>query len=79
LAEQAAAGSIAMSEQSTNMTQLISFFKVNSSGDAAIKKSVVSTKSLPVKTQVVTAKRLEPKVTVIQKPIIASSDEWEEF
>ncbi len=79
LAEQAAAGSIAMSEQSTNMTQLISFFKVNSSVDAAIKKSVVSTKSLPVKTQVVTAKRLEPKVTVIQKPIIASSDEWEEF
>ncbi len=79
LAEQAAAGSIAMSEQSTNMTQLISFFKVNSSGAAAIKKSVVSTKSLPAKTQVVTAKRLEPKVTVIQKPIIASSDEWEEF
>ncbi len=37
LAEQAAAGSIAMSEQSTHMTSLLSFFKVNSKTSASVK------------------------------------------
>lgn len=41
LAEQAAAGSIAMSEQSTNMTQLLSFFKVNSKRANNIEHNVV--------------------------------------
>ncbi len=45
LAEQAAAGSIAMSEQSTNMTQLLSFFRVNSKGIAATTRSGARSKA----------------------------------
>lgn len=53
LAEQAAAGSIAMSEQSTNMTQLLSFFRVNSKGTA---RPVVRSKA-PVVPARATAKK----------------------
>ena len=75
LAEQAAAGSIAMSEQSTNMTQLLSFFRVNSKGGSAVTRPVVSNKApaMPVRAA---AKKPAAQVS---KPKNDSSDEWEEF
>jgi methyl-accepting chemotaxis protein len=72
LAEQAAAGSIAMSEQSTNMTQLLSFFRVNSMDGSAKAVGSSRPKQLPVKTAA-------KKAISSSKPKIASSDEWEEF
>ena len=75
LAEQAAAGSIAMSEQSTNMTQLLSFFRVNSKGGAATRSGARSKAPVAPVRSTVTAKR--PVVPV--KPKSDSSDEWEEF
>jgi methyl-accepting chemotaxis protein len=70
LAEQAAAGSIAMTEQSTHMTQLLSFFKVNSKGASHIINIVERTKA-PV-----AAKRVAP--VSYSKPKHDDS-EWEEF
>jgi methyl-accepting chemotaxis protein len=74
LAEQAAAGSIAMSEQSTNMSQLLNFFRVNS--------KEISAKTQPVKTRAATKPTVKKPVAspaVLSKPKIDSSDEWEEF
>ena len=78
LAEQAAAGSIAMSEQSTNMTQLLSFFRVNSKGAYAMVKPVARNKApvAPVRT---TAKKTVIPVISSTKSTSDSSDEWEEF
>lgn len=75
LAEQAAAGSIAMSEQSTSMTKLLSFFKVNSKGKAAPIKTIEHT-IVPVASvkAVVAEKHSAP---VLSKS--GSDDEWEEF
>jgi methyl-accepting chemotaxis protein len=78
LAEQAAAGSIAMSEQSTNMTQLLSFFKVNSKGAAATTRPVVRSKA-PVAPVRATAKKPVAPVSSLSKSKSDSSDEWEEF
>lgn len=80
LAEQAAAGSIAMSEQSTNMTQLLSFFRVNSKGKAVTIKSGTRSKTpvAPVK-PTVTAKKTVAPITSSSKPTSNSNDEWEEF
>ncbi len=66
LAEQAAAGSIAMSEQSASMTKLLSFFKVNS------KKPAV-----PFKASGLNKAPLAPEKKSVAQ--ISSSDEWEEF
>lgn len=78
LAEQAAAGSIAMSEQSTNMTQLLSFFRVNSKGAATVR--AVSPSRTPVATaRATTEKKPVAPVLPSTKPKIDSSDEWEEF
>lgn len=75
LAEQAAAGSIAMSEQSTNMTQLLSFFKVNSKGASAAIRSAVRNKA-----SVAPARMAEKKPAAhVLKPKSDSNDEWEEF
>lgn len=70
LAEEAAAGSMAMSEQSAKMSQLLNFFKVSdkssssrSSAPTPIKKSIAKTKS-PV-----------PPASTTN----SSSDDWEEF
>jgi methyl-accepting chemotaxis protein len=80
LAEQAAAGSIAMSEQSTNMTQLLSFFRVSSKGGAATIRSVARSKApvAPVRSTV-TAKKTVAPVISSSKPKSDNSDEWEEF
>ncbi len=80
LAEQAAAGSIAMSEQSTNMTQLLSFFRVSSKGGAATTRSGARSRApiAPVK-PTVTAKKPAAPVISSSKPKSDSSDEWEEF
>lgn len=78
LAEQAAAGSIAMSEQSTNMTQLLSFFRVNSKGASATARPVVRSQA-PVAPVRATAKKPAAPSLSSSKPKIDSSDEWEEF
>lgn len=80
LAEQAAAGSIAMSEQSTNMTQLLSFFRVSSKGGAATTRPGARSKVpvAPVR-PTVTAKKPVAPVISSSKPKSDSSDEWEEF
>jgi len=70
LAEQAAAGSIAMSEQSSNMSKLLSFFKVSS------KKPATAVK--PTKTPVVPVVKPKPVTPVYSKPK-HDDDEWEEF
>lgn len=75
LAEQAAAGSIAMSEQSTNMTQLLSFFRVNSKGGTITRSGARSKVPVASVRSTVTAK----KAVVPIKPKSDSSDEWEEF
>jgi methyl-accepting chemotaxis protein len=82
LAEQAAAGSIAMSEQSASMTKLLSFFKVSSKGKTAappvknIGHSIAPAAS--VKSTAIAEKRLAP-VLSSSKPKSSSDDEWEEF
>ena len=78
LAEQAAAGSIAMSEQSTNMTQLLSFFRVNSKNASATTRPVAHSKA-PVTPIRATAKKPVVPVLSSSKPKSDSSDEWEEF
>lgn len=74
LAEQAAAGSIAMSEQSTTMTQLLSFFKV-SSNDMSVTTTIRRSQKPPVVAQV--ASRRAP--TVLSSKLKADNLEWEEF
>lgn len=77
LAEQAAAGSIAMSEQSTNMTQLLSFFRVNSKGASAINKPVGGSKTPAGSTKVIAKK---PAAHLSSSKFKSdSSEEWEEF
>lgn len=78
LAEQAAAASIAMSERSTDMTQLLSFFKVNSKGATTSDKGTVL-KSSPIATMKTIAQRNVVPVISSPKSISDSSDEWEEF
>lgn len=82
LAEQAAAGSIAMSEQSTNMTRLLSFFRVNLKGSSVSARPLVS-RSKAVLPSVAPVKVAEKKpvssVLSSHKLKNDSSDEWEEF
>jgi methyl-accepting chemotaxis protein len=79
LAEQAAAGSIAMSEQSTNMTQLLSFFRVSSKGNSATLRSSTARSKAPVTPVRATVKKPVPAVLLVSKSKSDSSDEWEEF
>lgn len=74
LAEQAAAGSIAMSEQSTNMTQLLSFFRVNSKS-ASTARPVARNKASQAQVRKVAAS----PILLSNKSKSDSSDEWEEF
>ncbi len=78
LAEQAAAGSISMHDQSTNMSKLLSFFKVSSKGKQPVKSTEHS--KAPV-TQVKAAVKKPVALPVLSssKSSINSSDEWEEF
>jgi methyl-accepting chemotaxis protein len=71
LAEQAAAGSIAMSEQSTDMTKLLSFFAVNSKmGASAPVKVIERSKKAPTASVPAPAAYNKPK---------RDNSEWEEF
>ena len=74
LAEQAAAGSIAMSEQSTNMTHLLGFFKANLKRSAAPVKTVKTVE--PVKATVARAAVAQPRRAAA---VLADDGEWEEF
>lgn len=76
LAEQAAAASISMSEQSTNMTQLLSFFRINSKGGTSTARAAVSSKVPSVKEN---PSRSKKPMAAPALPKINSSDEWEEF
>ncbi|MDP1541474.1 MAG: methyl-accepting chemotaxis protein [Moraxellaceae bacterium] len=78
LAEQAAAGSIAMSEQSTNMAKLVSFFKVNSKGASAPVKTIERSKASVVPVRAA-KKVVASPASSSSKLQIDSSDEWEEF
>ncbi|MFA6052537.1 MAG: methyl-accepting chemotaxis protein [Methylobacter sp.] len=75
LAEQAAAGSIAMSEQSTNMTKLLSFFKVSSKKGASAPAKAIEPSKAPV-APVASPKPVAP--ASFSKPKHDDS-EWEEF
>ncbi|MDP1771129.1 MAG: methyl-accepting chemotaxis protein [Methylobacter sp.] len=75
LAEQAAAGSIAMSEQSTNMTQLLSFFKVSSKGTTAAPIKTIERSKAPIVPAAV-PKRAAP--SAYSKPK-HDDGEWKEF
>ncbi|MGR9014193.1 MAG: methyl-accepting chemotaxis protein [Gammaproteobacteria bacterium] len=75
LAEQAAAGSIAMSEQSSSMTKLLSFFKVSSMETAVPVKATTRNSRVPV-APVVAPKRI---VTAAQSKSKQEDTEWEEF
>ena len=80
LAEQAAAGSIAMSEQSTNMTQLLSFFKVKSRGASTSRPVARGNASVvPTKVKVIKKPASVPAISLSSKPKSSSNDEWEEF
>jgi len=74
LAEQAATGSLTMSEQSTHMTQLLSFFTVGSKGPTAPVKTFERDKApATVKKQAVAL------ALSTSKPKSDNSDEWETF
>ena len=83
LAEQASAASVSMSDQSNNMTQLLSFFRA---GGGAVTAQQTSYSAQPVKS---TAERPKSKSTraaiPAQQPAAneftasADDDEWEEF
>lgn len=77
LAEQAAASSISMQDQSNNMSKLLGFFKVDSKGASQPVKTAGYSKVLvaPVKA---TAKPVT-HVLPVRKSKIDISDEWEEF
>ncbi len=77
LAEQAAASSISMHDQSNNMSKLLGFFKVDSKGASQPVKTAGYSKVLvaPVKA---TAKPVT-HVLPVRKSKIDISDEWEEF
>lgn len=75
LAEQAAAGSIAMSEQSATMAKLVGFFKVNSKNASVSIKTSAPKKGAP---SVKAATKGAISSSVAHKAKI-SSDEWEEF
>ncbi|TRW89572.1 methyl-accepting chemotaxis protein [Candidatus Methylobacter oryzae] len=79
LAEQAAAGGISMSEQSTNMAKLVSFFKVNSNEtDDSIKTfKHGKTPAVPIKAAAKTATVSQALLST--KSAIDSNDDWEEF
>jgi len=70
LAEEAAASSMAMSEQSAKMTQLLNFFNVG--GKSSLPSSVRSTPSVAKTTE-------KPKPVASFSSSSHSSDEWEEF
>jgi len=74
LAEQAAAGSISMSEQSASMTKLLNFFKVGAKGRSAAVKTTPRSKP-PV------AAKVTPKPTKSASYSHPKNDdnEWEEF
>jgi methyl-accepting chemotaxis protein len=72
LAEQAAAGSIAMSEQSATMAQLLTFFKVKGAS-ASLSKPSVAKESAPVRKPAAVIHSLP------SEPKLQSNDEWEEF
>jgi len=76
LAEQAAASSISMHDQSTHMSKLLGFFKINSKAAS----------SQPVKTAGYSKVLVAPVRATAKKPVASSSkpnsdisDEWEEF
>ena len=71
LAEQAAAGSMAMSEQAAKMTHLLNFFKINGKSPAAFSAKAKLATSKPAANVQSAA---NSKVAVN-----ASFDEWEEF
>jgi len=75
LAEQAAAGSIAMSEQSTNMSKLLSFFKVSSKKSASAPVKPIQSSKAPV-THVAPPK---PAAPAVHEKTKQDDDEWEEF
>jgi methyl-accepting chemotaxis protein len=74
LAEQAAAGSIAMSEQSASMSKLLNFFKVSSKGTSAPVKTTVRSKAPAA--PIVTPKPMKPASHSHPKN---DDSEWEEF
>ena len=71
LAEQAAAGSVAMSDQAARMTHLLNFFKVNGKSSATFSNQVdlASLKSAAS----------PPSVASTKAAVGANVDEWEEF
>jgi len=74
LAEQAAAGSIAMSEQSASMSKLLNFFKVSSKGNSAPVKTTARSKASA--TPIAPPKPM--KTASYSKPK-NDDTEWEEF
>ena len=71
LAEQAAAGSMAMSEQSAKMTHLLNFFKVNGKSPAVYS----------AKATLATSKPAANKQSVAKSKVVANGnfEDWEEF
>jgi methyl-accepting chemotaxis protein len=72
LAEEAAANSMAMSEQSAKMTQLISFFKV---GDKSSSLVARPHHGVPIKTVV----KPQTAALVQSSSSYNNGDDWEEF
>ncbi|MCK5831302.1 MAG: PAS domain-containing protein [Methylococcales bacterium] len=81
LAEEASASSVAMSDQSTSMSQILSFFKVDSTVKIA-EKPIDSVPPQPIIKPVPQTKHVATQVTPVPtKDSNASSfdDEWEDF
>ena len=83
LAEQASAASVSMSDQSNNMTQLLSFFKA---GGGAVTAQQTSYSAQPVKSTAEKPKSKPTRAAIpAQQPAAneftasADDDEWEEF
>ncbi len=82
LAEQASAASVSMSEQSNNMTQLLSFFKVGA-GAAAVApqtdRRMQAANTAGTQTQSTRRAAAPAQQAVANEFTTSSDDEWEEF
>jgi len=80
LAEEASAASVSMSDQSTNMTNLLQFFSSNSSPTSTY-DAAPSMRSAPVSPRPVPQAPRKPQQSTPSKAFVATSsdDEWDEF
>jgi len=77
LAEEASAASVSMSDQSMNMTQLLSFFKVSGQSQSMLSPPVIATVTKPAEERVSTKQSSSSSDSDFISNV--DNDEWEDF